>query len=118
MSKRIVVYLALFNVIMLLAIIFSNIYMWGYLNTEINEESGNKGQGSFVIPYIFESGFQVIIGHVYWADNGTIVNLGPIPTGIPNYPFILSLMSIMGNFTLIALVIRKQIKEQHKENTS
>src|SRR4030042_4140699 len=111
MPKRIVVYLAIFNVMMILAIIFSNIYMWDYLRTEINEESGNRGQGNFVIPYVFESGFQVIIGHEYWADNGTIVNLGPIPTGIPNYPFILSLICIMGNLTIMALFIRKQIEE-------
>src|SRR4030042_7156085 len=118
MSKRIVAYVAIFNVLMILAIIFANSYMWGYLNTEINEKSGNQGHGSYVIPYIIENGFQVIIGHEFWADNGTIVNLGPLPTGIPNYPFILSLISIMGNLALIVLVIGKQIKQKHRENTS
>ena len=111
MPKRIVVYVAIFNVLMIIAFLFSNIYMWGYLNTEINEKSGNKGQGNFVIPYIlYMNGFEVTIGHDYWSDN--LVNLGPIPTGIPNFPFIIFWVSIVGNLVLIALLLRRWTREE------
>jgi hypothetical protein len=100
----------IFNVLIGVAFVFSNIYMWDYLNTEINEMGGNKGQGNFVIPYIQDFGLQVSIGHEFWADNGTAINLGPIPTVIPNYPFILFLVSMLGNFVFItlALVLHKR----------
>jgi hypothetical protein len=118
MSKRTVVYVAIFNLLVIVAFLFSNIYMWDYLNAEINELSGNFGQGSFVIPYISVNGFQVTIGHEYWFENGTVLNLGFPPAGIPNYPFIIFWVAIVGNLVLIALVLRKQINEKRRENTS
>lgn len=110
-KKQLVTYIAIFNVLIIVAFIFSNTYMWNYLYTEINELSGNKGQGNFVIPYIlYMNGFEVTIGHDYWSDN--LVNMGPIPTGIPNYPFIIFWVSIVGNLGLMALVLGKWIHEE------
>jgi hypothetical protein len=100
-----VVLVVIFNVLVGVAFVSSNIYMWDYLNTQINEVGGNKGQGSFVIPYIEVSGLQVTVGHEFWSDNGTVVNLGPFPTGVPNYPFILFWVSMVGNLVFIAFAV-------------
>jgi hypothetical protein len=82
-------------------------YLFDYLNTEIGDV-GYTGQGLYVIPYIHFSGFQVEISHTYY-ENGQGVNLGPLPTVIPNYLYILFWVSMLGNLVLIALalVLRK-----------
>ncbi len=61
--------------------------LWDYLNKQINEVGGNKGEGNFVIPFILDSGLHVTVGHEFWFENGTLVNLGPLPIGVPNYSF-------------------------------
>jgi hypothetical protein len=108
----IVAFVAIVNVLMIIAFIFSNIYLWDYLETEINERAGNQGQGNFIVPYIQEIDFQISIGHEFWAENGTIVNLGPIPKAVLNYPFILFWVSVVGNLVLIALVLTKKVHEK------
>jgi hypothetical protein len=97
-----VVLVVIFNVLIGVAFVSSNISMWDYLNTQINEVGGNKGQGSFVTSYIEISGFQVTVGHEFWSDNGTRVNLGPVSKGVTNYPYILFWVSMVGNLVFIA----------------
>jgi hypothetical protein len=106
-SKRrvFVVLIVIFNVLVGVAFVSSNIYMWNYLDTTINEVGGNKGQGNFVIPYIEVSGLQVTVGHEFWSDNGTLVNLGPLPKSVPNYPFILFWVGMVGNLVFIAFAL-------------
>ena len=106
--KEIVACVAVFNVVMIVAFLFSNIYMWDYLKAEINEKGGNKGHGDFVISYIQEMGLQVSIGHEFWFENGTLIHLGTVPAAIPNYPFILLWAYMAGNLVLIAIILRKR----------
>ena len=103
MSKRrvLIALIILFNAIMVTGFILSNIYMWNFLKTEINDKTA----------YIEEIGFQVSISHPVYV-NGTIVNLGPLPTVIPNYPFILFWVSTIGNVVFIALVLRNKASKQ------
>ena len=105
MSKWIV-FVALvlvFNVLVGVGFVLANNMLWDYLNTQINEVGGNKGEGNFVIPFILDSGLQVTVGHEFWSDNGTLVNLGPRPLGIPNYPYMLFWVSMLGNLVLIGV---------------
>jgi hypothetical protein len=113
MSKRrgLVALIILFNAIIVTGFILSNIYMWNFLKTEINEKASYNGQGLYAISCIEGIGFQVSISHPVYA-NGTIVNLGPLPTVIPNYPFILFWVSIIGNLVFIALVLRNKASKQ------
>jgi len=62
---------------------------------------GYTDQGLYVVPYVHFSGFQVNISHDIY-ENGQVVNLGPLPTVIPNYPYILFWVSIIGNLVFIA----------------
>ena len=78
-------------------------YLFEYFNTEIGD-IGYTDQGLYVIPCIRFSGFQVEISH-YIYGNGQVVNLGPLPTVIPNYPYILFWVSIVGNFVFIAVAL-------------
>ena len=109
MSKRIIAYVAIFNVLMIAAFIFSNIYMWDFLNTNINKQGGRQENGIYVIPFIQETGLQVTIGHDAWTNDGI-----PVPTALPisvlNYPFIVFWVSIVGNMVLIVLVFKKADK--------
>ena len=94
----------LFNILVSLGFISSNIYMWNYLKTEINDITPAA--------YIEKiDAFQVSISHPYINDT---VNLGPLPTVIPNYPFILFWISTIGNLILItlALVLRNKASKQ------
>ena len=119
MSKWIV-FVALvlvFNVLVGVGFVLANNMLWDYLNTQINEVGGNKGEGNFVIPFILDSGLQVTVGHEFWSDNGTFVNLGPRPLGIPNYPYMLFWVSMLGNLVLIgvAFALWKTDSEKRKE---
>lgn len=109
-KRRMIVYVAIFNVLMIVAFIFSNIYMWNSLRTIVDNGAGYQGQDSYVIPFVEDSGLQVSISHVFFAENATVVNLGPLPTVVPNYPFYVFWISIVGNLALIALVLRKPDK--------
>ncbi len=71
--------LILFNLLVSLGFVVSNIYVWNFLQTEVNVGGNGK-------PFIEQIGaFQISIGHPYIND---AVNLGPLPTVIINYPFI------------------------------
>ena len=106
MSRRRVLttLIVFFNVLFGLSFIFSNIYMWNFLKTEINDKTA----------YIEDIGFQVSISHPVYV-NGTIVNLGPLPTVVPNYPFILFWISPIGNLFFILLILRSK---ETKKNPS
>ena len=77
--------------------------LYDYLETEMNDV-GYTEQGLYVIPHIRITGFQVEISHTYY-ENGQGVNLGPLPTVVPNYPYILFWMSMIGNLVIIGLAL-------------
>jgi uncharacterized membrane protein len=77
--------------------------LYDYLETEMNE-LGYTEQGLYVIPHIHITGFQVEISHAYY-ENGQVVNLGPLPTVVPNYPYILFWVSMIGNLVFVALAL-------------
>ena len=92
MSKRqVIVVAAIFNVLMIVAFIFSNIYIWGYLNGYLTRNEWSP--------------LQIGIAHM------TVIQGDAVPIGtfipFPNYPFILFWASTVGNLVLIALVLRK-----------
>jgi len=106
MSRRrvLITLIIFFNVLFSLSFIFSNIYMWNYLKTEINDKTPAA--------YIEDiDAFQVSISHPYIND--TAINLGPVPTVIPNYPFILFWISTIGNLFFILLILRSKETKQN-----
>ena len=108
MSKRqTFVFVAIFNMLMIVAFIFSNICMWDFFNKQINLQGVRQENGIYVIPFIHINGLQVTIGHDAWASDGVTVPVAP-PISVPNYPFIVFWVAIVGNLILIALVLRTQ----------
>jgi hypothetical protein len=99
----------IFNVLLSVGFVLASNYLFDYLNTEIGDVVYTE-QGLYVIPYIHFRGFQVEISHDYY-ENGQVVNLGPLPAVIPNYPYILFWVSMLGNllFVALALVLHKRI---------
>jgi hypothetical protein len=93
----------IFNVAVSGGFILASNYLFDYLNTEMGD-IGYTDQGLYSIPYIVFSGFQVQISHEMY-ENGQSVNLGPLPTVIPNYPYILFWVSTLGNLGLMALAL-------------
>lgn len=115
MSKRIIAYVAIFNVLMIAAFIFSNIYMWDFLNTNINKQGGRQENGIYVIPFIQETGLQVTIGHDAWTNDGIAVPTA-LPISVPNYPFIVFWVAIVGNLVLIVLILRNPNKKSSPQS--
>ena len=98
---------------MIVTFIFSNIYMWDFLNTQINKQGGRQVNGVYVIPFIQVTGLQVTIGHNAWTSDGIAVPTA-LPISVPNYPFIVFWVTIAGNLGLIALLLRKLQKDKEK----
>jgi len=111
--KKLIVCFAAFNVLVIVAYVFSTVYMWDSLKTIVDTGAGGSYEHGFVVPFVEETGLQVTISHVFYGISGnqTIVNLGPLPTPVPNYPFIVFWISIVGNLVLMALILRKQKKQ-------
>jgi hypothetical protein len=111
-KKKVVAYVAIFNVLVIALYVFSTVYMWDSLKTMVDTGAGGSYENGFVVPFVEESGLQVTISHVFYGINGnqTVVNLGPLPTPVPNYPFYVFWVAIVGNLVLMALVLRKGSK--------
>jgi hypothetical protein len=95
--------IVVFNVVLSVGFVLASHYLFGYLNSEINSVSYNDQTGLYVIPYIHFSGFEVQVGGVIYED-GQVVNLGPLPDVILNYPYILFWVSVIGNIVLVGLM--------------
>ena len=93
----------IFNVLLGVGYVVASGNLYDYLETEMSDV-GYTEQGLYVIPYIRITGFQVEISHSY-CENGQVVNLGPLPTVVPNYPYILFLVLMIGNLGFIALAL-------------
>ena len=108
MSKRqMIVFLSIFNVLMIVAFIFSNIYIWDYLNTQINLQSSHQPNGATILPSIQINGLQVTVSHAGWTSDGMLIPM-PAPISVPNYPFFIFWVAIVGNLILMALILRKR----------
>jgi hypothetical protein len=107
MSKWIVfIVLALiFNVVMGVVFVLANNSLWDFIMTEIDHAPPPIDEGLYqVVPYIHISGFEVSLSHHIYI-NGTIGNLGPLPAVVPNYPYMLFWVCIIGNFIFVALAL-------------
>ncbi len=108
-KRRMMVYVTVFNVVMVVAFVFSNIYIWDYLNTEINLNSSySPNGGGAIVPGIIINGFIIQVGHAGWTSDGTMIPM-PAPASILNYPFTIFWITLIGNLVLIALILRKQM---------
>ena len=92
---------------MIVAFIYSNIYIWDFLNTQINV-AGGRQDGGYIIPFIQVNGLQVTVGLDGWTSEGIAIPT-PAPISVPNYPFIVFWVAIVGNLVLIALILRKRL---------
>jgi hypothetical protein len=107
LNRRITLRLIFFlNLLLIVIFVLSSIYVESFISTQINEIQGFNGQGLVTIPYVEAYGFTVSISHIIYYENGTVANLGTLPTTIPNYPFYVFWISISVNLILIALVLR------------
>jgi hypothetical protein len=105
MSKRkLVVCVAVFNALIIMAFIFSNIYIWDFINN-LTSQARHDSSG-VVIPNIQINSLQVTGWIDAWTSEGFLVPTVP-PASVPNYPFIVFWVAIVGNLILIALILRK-----------
>ncbi len=96
-----------FNVVMLVAFIFANIYIWDFLNTQINLNSSHEPNGNTVVPIIQIDGLRVTADHVGWTSEGILIPM-PLPAVVPNYPFILFLVATIGNILFAVAILRRR----------
>jgi uncharacterized membrane protein len=105
MSKWYVLFgLALtFNLLMGVSFVLANNSMWDFIITEIDYDPSQVPDSNHVMPYIIISGFEVSVGHSVYSDG--VFNLGPLPTVIPNYPYMLFWVCVVGNLVLLVLAL-------------
>ena len=106
MSKWIVFFaLALiFNVTVGVSFVLANNSMWDFITSEIGYDPSRIADDSnHVVPYIIISDFEVSVGHSIYF-NGTRHG-GPLPEVIPNYPYMLFWVCMVGNFVIIVLAL-------------
>ncbi len=96
-----------FNVVMIVAFIFANIYIWDFLNKQINLNSSHQPDGNTVVPIIQIDGLQVTVDHVGWTSDGILIPM-PLPPVVPNYPFILFWVAAIGNIFFAVVILRGQ----------
>ena len=113
MSKRriLIALIVLFNIFIILGFVFSNLYIWNLLKTQVDQGIAYNGEGGYTIPYIENFGLQISISHPFY-ENGTIANLGELPGAVPNYPFILFWVAPVGNLLFIWVLMKKQESEK------
>jgi hypothetical protein len=87
--------------------VLSSIYVGSFVSTQINEIQGFNAQGLVTIPYVEAYGFSVSISHIIYYENGTVANLGTLPTTIPNYPFYIFWITVIVNLVLFWLGYKK-----------
>ena len=97
-----------FNIAMVILFMISSIYVGNFISTQINDIQGFNGQGLVTIPYIETYGFTISISHIIYYENGTVANLGPLPTTIPNYPVFLFLITIFVDAYFVVKVRSRQ----------
>lgn len=111
MSKRHKLFLTiviLFNVLMCYGFVSSRISLEDFLYSEINEAT--------TASYLFIEPFRVGVSHPTYI-NGTLWNLGPLPTYATDYTYVLVLASAIGNVIFSTLfVIVDVIIERKREN--
>lgn len=105
--KRLVTYIVIFNIVMSLLFVLSSVYVGNFISTQINEFQGFNGQGLVTIPYVETYVFTVSISHIIYYENGTVANLGTMPTTIPNHPFYIFWMAVIVNLVLLWVVYKK-----------
>lgn len=91
----------LFNSLVGLFYVITNIYIWDRLNG--------------IFTYNSWSPIQVAIARVSVGPNGTIVPIGTF-TPSPNYPFILFWISLAANFLFTVLALRSKEKNETANN--
>ena len=107
MSRRkMIVCVAVFNALMIVAFIFSSVYIWDFINN-LTSQANHDSSGT-TIPIINVDALQVTGGTVGWTSEGIQIPR-PLPTVIPNYPFFIFWLTIVGNLVLIALGLRKKL---------
>ena len=115
MSKWIV-FIALvlvFNVVMSVGFVWANNLVWDFFKVELetNDTAHVSLEGDLyeVVPIFWFSGSSISIGQTIIVNEGETVHGGPLPRTIPNYPFMLFWVCMLGNlcFTALALVLHK-----------
>ena len=87
---------------MIVAFTFSNIYIWNFLNTQVNV--GGYANGNFIAPRIQINGLQVTVGTDGWTSTGIAIPT-PLPISVPNYPFYVFWVATVGNLVLMAFAL-------------
>ena len=105
MSKWIVffVFALIFNVTVGVSFVLAHDSMWDFIITEIDYDPSRVAEGSHVEPYVIISGFEVSVGH-FIHSNG-VFSSGGLPEVIPNYPYMLFWVCMIGNFAIIVLAL-------------
>lgn len=108
-KKKMIVALVVFNALMIVAFILSNIYVWDFINNMTSQWSYGNG---VAIPIINIDAFQVTGETIGWTSDGIQVPR-PLPAVIPNYPFFIFWVAMLGNLVLAALILRNWSKSSN-----
>ncbi len=108
LMSKILALMILFNVVMIVAFILSSVYTWDFINNMTSQWS--YGSDGVAIPIINIDAFQVTGGTIGWTSEGIQIPR-PLPAVIPNYPFFIFWIAIVGNLVLTAFILRKQQPE-------
>jgi len=105
-KKQTIGYIVVFNVLIIVAYVFSSIYLWDFLSTQINQQGGRQENGIYIIPFIQITGLQLTVGHDAWTSDGIVVPTA-LPISVPNYLFMVFWIAIIGNLIFMAVLLRK-----------
>ena len=103
--SKILALMILFNVLMGIAFIFSNIYIWDFINN-LTSKASHDSSGT-TIPIININSLQVTGGAVGWTSEGIQIPR-PLPTIIPNYPFFIFWVAMIGNLVFAVLIMKSK----------
>ena len=103
--SKILSLMILFNVLMIVAFIFSNICIWGFINN-LTSQASHESSGT-TIPIININALQVIGGTIGWTSEGIQIPR-PLPTIIPNYPFFIFWVATIGNIVFAVLIMKSK----------
>jgi len=104
-----------FNVVMSVGFVWANNLVWDFFKVELEEDNDtahvSDGDLYEVVPFFWFSGSSISIGGTIIVNEGETIHGGPLPRTIPNYPYMLFWVCMLGNLGFIALglVLQKSV---------
>jgi len=115
-----IVFMALvlvFNVVMSVGFVWANNLVWDFFKAELEDnDTAHVSDGDLyeVVPFFWFLGSSISIGGTIIVNEGETIHGGPLPRTIPNYPYMLFWILMLGNlgFMGVAFVLWKKDSER------